>query len=296
MPIEKLQKIIRGELKQNHNLAPYTSWRIGGPAKYFFQPADVEDLATFLHQLPAAEPIVWLGGGSNVLIPDEGIAATVINVHNRLNKLIQLDDFTIRAEAGVGCARLVQHCVKLGMSDSAFLVGIPGTIGGALAMNAGAHGDAIWNYVLAVETINRAGRVSFRSANEFRAEYRKINGLGQDEWFLAGHFLFTKADKSEARKIMRELLAKRKKSQPLNVFTCGSVFKNPPNDYAARLIETCGFKGKGIGGAKVSEKHANFIMNTGNATAKDIKALMQLIVEHVDQKFAIKLESEVRMF
>lgn len=295
MNTDKIQKIIRGEFTENQSLALHTSWRVGGPAKYFYQPADLEDLVIFLQNLSAAERVVWLGGGSNVLIPDIGIDALVICVRNRLNKLQQLDDFTIRAEAGVSCARLVQLCVNQGMVDSAFLAGIPGTIGGALAMNAGAYGDDIWNHVIAVETINRAGEIKLKNADEFKADYRKVTGLEQDEWFVAGHLLFVRKDKEEATKLTHELLIKRKNSQPLDEFSCGSVFKNPPNDYAARLIEASGFKGKQIGGAKVSEKHANFIVNAGNATAEDIQTLIQEISQQVEQKFGVKLETEVHI-
>lgn len=288
---------LRGQLQHNHHLAKYTSWRIGGPARTFYQPADLDDLKNYLQNLPKNETILWLGAGTNVLLNSNGIDANVIYLRNRLTSLQNLDANTIRAEAGISCARLVQHCTHLGMTDAAFLAGIPGTVGGAVMMNAGAHGDNIWNHIIAVETINRAGEVKLRSANEFIAGYREVSGLNKNqEWFVATHLKFNCENAMNAKNRVAELLAKRKATQPLSEFTCGSVFRNPPNNFAAKLIEECGLKGFKIGAARVSEKHANFIINEGKATSDDIQKLMQKIIDEVAKKTGIMLIPEVHVY
>lgn len=288
---------IRGQIKYNHNLAKHNSWRIGGPARIFYQPADLDDLKTYLQNLPKNERIVWLGSGTNVLINSNGIDANVIYLKNRLTQLQHLDNGIIRVEAGTSCTRLVQNCIHRGMIDAAFLAGIPGTVGGAIAMNAGAYGDNIWNHVISVETIDRNGKIKIRQAKEFKANYREINGLDiNNEWFIAANLALQIKDPIAAKNRVTELLAKRKATQPLNEFTCGSVFRNPANNYAAKLIEDCGLKGFKIGAARVSEKHANFIVNEGNATSDDVQELMQKITNEVKKKYGIKLLSEVHFY
>lgn len=286
---------LRGMWCENHKLSTYTSWRVGGAARYFYQPADLADLQQFLKEIPNDLPIFWLGAGTNVLIRDHGVDGLVICIHGCLEKIQQLDANTITAEAGVPCARLLQIGVREGMFDMAFLAGIPGTLGGALAMNAGAYGNTIWQYVRSVTTIDRHGDLKSRKANEFKIGYRQVNGLADGEWFVSCCLRFAKGDVQLTKKRMQELLLKRRTTQPLDKFNCGSVFRNPSGDYAARLIEACGLKGKQIGGAEISEKHANFIINNGAATAQDIESLMEYVVEVVYQKFGIKLEKEVRI-
>jgi UDP-N-acetylmuramate dehydrogenase len=285
---------LRGNLQQNHLLAEYTSWKIGGPAEYFYEPADLEDLKELLREWKD-QPITILGAGTNVLVRDGGIKGLVVYLRNCLDCLSELDDFTLRVEAGVGLARLVQKCVRLGMVDAVFMAGIPGTVGGALAMNAGAYGDGVWNHVVAVETINRLGEVKLRQAKEFIIGYREAVGLDEEEWFVAAQLFFARGEIKDAKKQAREYLQKRKNSQPLDLPSCGSVFRNPSDDYAARLIETSGLKGRQIGGAKVSEKHANFIVNCGGATAVDVEALMQEIVVAVKRAHKINLAPEVNI-
>lgn len=286
---------LRGMWCENHKLSHYTSWRVGGVARYFYQPADLADLQQFLKEIPNDLPIFWLGAGTNVLIRDHGIDGLVICIHGSLEEMQQLDSRTITAEAGVPCARLLQIGVREGMLDMAFLAGIPGTVGGALAMNAGAYGNTIWQYVRSVTTINRSGDLKKRKVSEFQVGYRQVNGLADDEWFVSCCLRFAKGDVQATKKRVQELLIKRRMTQPLDKFNCGSVFRNPSGDYAARLIEACGLKGKRIGGAEVSEKHANFIINDGMATAQDIESLMEHVVDVVYQKFGIKLEREVRI-
>jgi UDP-N-acetylmuramate dehydrogenase len=241
------------------------------------------------------KPITVLGAATNVLIRDGGVKGLVVYLRNSLNKLDELEDCSLRVEAGVGLAHLVQKCTDFGMIAAAFLAGIPGTIGGALRMNAGAYGDCIWNHITAVETINRFGEIKLRQAKEFVAAYRHVEGLLLDEWFVAARLTFARGEVEAARQQVRTYLHKRQQSQPLGLPNCGSVFRNPEGDYAARLIEASGLKGRQIGGARVSTKHANFIVNCGNATALDVETLMQEIIDVVVKSSGIRLIPEVHI-
>lgn len=284
----------RGTLQRNCSLARYTSWKIGGPAQYLYHPQGLSDLIIFL-QGWQQQPIVILGAGTNVLIKDAGIPGLVIYLHNCLNGINQLDQGVLRVEAGVGLMSLVQECIALGMIDAAFMAGIPGTVGGALAMNAGAYGDCIWNHVSSVETINRFGEIKLRSAKEFVVSYRKVIGLSAGEWFIAAHLFFSRGEVQAVKQQVNTYLQKRRDSQPLELPNCGSVFRNPEGNYAARLIEMSGLKGRQIGGARISEKHANFIVNCGGATAADVEALMQEIITVVARMHGVELIPEVQM-
>jgi D-alanine-D-alanine ligase len=279
-------------MRYNESLANYTSWRVGGIADKFYQPADKADLIRFVQNLPEHEPLFWMGLGSNLLIRDGGIRGTVINTKNRLKICERIDDETIYVEAGVPCALVAKFCAEQGLIGAEFLAGIPGTMGGALKMNAGAFGGETWKIVQTVEMLNRRGNVFTKSANEFEISYRHVN-LKNDEWFLATTLKLQKGDTSESQQNIKALLAKRANSQPTNQPSCGSVFKNPENDYAARLIEATGLKGFKIGGAQVSEKHANFIINAGSATADDIEKMIIYVQTQVSQKYGILLQTEV---
>lgn len=291
---------IKKNILQNHNLAQYTTWRIGGNAKYFYRPENLAELIYFLQNFSELignenEKIIWLGGGSNVLIRDSGIDGIVISIRGTLKTIENLPSGEIKIMAGASCNQLVNNCVNLGKTDAVFLAGIPGTIGGALKMNAGAHGDEIWAHVISVETINIKGEIKSRTKNEFTPSYRKISGLSENEWFISAILSFGGNDQNAAKNKMHELLKKRQNTQPLSEYNAGSVFKNPPNDYAARLIESCGLKGKKIGGAKVSEKHANFIVNDGTATSSDVELLIQEIIATVEKFHGIKLIPEIHI-
>lgn len=280
------------ELLHNHPLARYTSWRVGGCAKQFYKPENLADLQLFMQTLPLTEPLLWIGLGSNTLIRDGGFPGTVILTLNCLNVLEQNDDHMIRAEAGVTCAKLAKFCAELDYADGAFLAGIPGTVGGALMMNAGAYGDETWKYVKQVETIDREGRVHIRTPEEFQIAYREVIPQISDEYFVAGYFAFDKSPAGIAKDKLKNLLKKRNDSQPIGQFSCGSVFRNPPHDFAARLIESTGLKGYRIGGAMVSPKHANFIINEGEACADDIERLINHIAEAVLAKHGVALQRE----
>ncbi len=276
----------------NELLANYTSWRVGGVADKFYQPDDKADLIQFIQNLPENEPLFFMGLGSNLLVRDGGIRGTVINTKNRLKKIERIDDETIYVEAGVPCALVAKFCAEQGLVGAEFLAGIPGTMGGALKMNAGAFGGETWEIVEGVEMLNRHGDVFTKSADEFEVNYRHVN-LKNDEWFLAATLKLKRGDTSESQQNIKALLAKRANSQPTNQPSCGSVFKNPENDFAARLIEATGLKGFKIGGAQVSEKHANFIINTGTATATDIEQMIAYVQTQVVQKYGIHLQTEV---
>lgn len=275
-------------------MSRHTSWRAGGAARHYYTPVDVQDLAVFLQQLDADEPLLWVGLGSNLLVRDGGFPGTVICVHGAVTALDWLDDTTLRAGAGVTCAKAARVTTRAGLTGIEFLAGIPGTVGGALAMNAGAFGGETWSQVAAVETIDRSGQLHTRLPSEYRVGYRSVRGP-ENEWFLAAHFALQPGDAEQAQARIRDLLAQRGASQPVQQYSCGSVFRNPPGDHAARLIEASGLKGRKIGGAQVSEMHANFIVNTGNASAADIETLLNQVQGTVEQQQGVRLETEVRI-
>jgi UDP-N-acetylmuramate dehydrogenase len=284
----------QGELLKDEPMSRHTSWRAGGAARYYYTPLDVQDLAVFLQQLDADEPLLWVGLGSNLLVRDGGFPGTVICAHGAVTMLDWLDDTTLRAGAGVTCAKAARVTTRAGLTGIEFLAGIPGTVGGALAMNAGAFGGETWSQVVAVETIDRSGQLHTRMPSEYRVGYRSVRGP-EDEWFLAAHFALQPGDAEQAQARIRDLLAQRGASQPVQQYSCGSVFRNPPGDHAARLIEASGLKGRKIGGAQVSEMHANFIVNTGNASAADIETLLNQVQGTVEQQQGVRLETEVRI-
>lgn len=283
---------LRGRLKSNEPLSQHTSWRVGGAVARFYQPADIDDLALFLAQLDKGEPVYWLGLGSNLLVRDGGYQGTMICTSGVLNDLRFIDDERVIVEAGVACPKVARQCAKYGLSRAEFLCGIPGTMGGALAMNAGAFGGETWDIVERVFTVDRTGQRHERLPEEFEISYRHVKGL-QDEWFVAATLKLAKGNTQQSLQRIKQLLAKRGSSQPTQQPNAGSVFRNPEGDYAARLIESCGLKGTCIGGACVSDRHANFIVNTGTATADDIETLIEKITATVKKECGISLIREV---
>lgn len=283
---------LRGELRHYEPLARHTSWRVGGPAKRFYRPADAEDLALFLTELDENEPLLWLGLGSNLLVDDRGFPGTVIQTQGCLNELVCIGPEGLRAQAGVASAKAARFAVRQGLAGIEFLAGIPGTIGGALAMNAGAWGAETWDFVSLVKTIDRSGQVRERTPADFKVGYRSVQGP-PGEWFLSAELRLAAGDPEVGANWIKELLAQRAATQPTGSASCGSVFRNPPGDRAARLIDNAGLKGFSIGGAQVSEKHANFIINRGDATASDILALIEHIQNVVEQQHGILLAPEV---
>jgi len=282
-----------GRVLHDEPMSRHTSWHVGGPADVFFQPRDSDDLAAFLRKLSPETPVHWIGLGSNVLVRDGGLRGVVISTHGTLDELKRLSDTEVHGAAGVACARLAKQCVKWGLGPAEFFAGIPGTLGGALAMNAGAFGGETWRHVLAVETIDRNGTRRTRAANEFKIGYRSVVAPAE-EWYLAARLSFERRPEAHQDEI-RALLARRKESQPIGAWSCGSTFTNPPGDHAARLIEAAGLKGYRIGGATVSIKHANFLLNEGEATARDLELLIRHLQETVERVHGVHLEPEVRV-
>ncbi len=282
----------QGDLRHDERLARYTSWRVGGPADRFYRPVDRQDLLLFLKSLPTNEPLYWIGLGSNLLIRDGGIRGTVIYTRGRLNEMRLLEDGRLYVEAGVTCARVARFCAENGLTGAEFLAGIPGTMGGALAMNAGAFEGETWAQVESVELTNNQGDLVCRQRDEFEVGYRQVN-RAENEWFLSTIMNFRAGDGEESRVRVKALLAHRAATQPTNQPSCGSVFRNPEGDYAARLIESCSLKGLAIGGAVVSEKHANFIINAGDAKAAELEALISLVKERVEKETGVRLHAEV---
>mgnify|MGYP000256282260 CR=1 FL=1 len=282
-------KIIKDEPMSRH-----TSWRAGGVAKQYVQPESLAELASFVATLPEDEDLLWMGLGSNVLIRDGGFNGTVIATQGVMSQLELIDDTCVYVGAGVAGAKLARFCSKHKLMGAEFFAGIPGLVGGALAMNAGAFGGETWPLVVAVETLNRKGEITKRQASDFKYSYRHVEGP-KDEWFVSATLKLSKKKEKNNTIDIKQLLAKRAVSQPTGVASCGSVFRNPEGYYAAQLIEECGLKGTRIGGAVISEKHANFIINDNNATASDIEALIQLIQKTVKNKKDILLQTEVKI-
>lgn len=292
-------------------MSKHTSWHVGGPADLFFKPLDVDDLSAFVrslgqpdalsssHRSVASDPhsfigtddILFIGLGSNLLVRDGGIRGVVVETHGALGALERVTETEVVAGAGVPCAKLAKQCIKWGLGPAEFFAGIPGTLGGALAMNAGAFGGETWPHVVCVTTMDRSGRVQQREASDYRFSYRHVEG--PPEWFLGARLRFEKRSDVSSEDI-RALLARRKATQPIGEWSCGSVFTNPPGDHAARLIESAGLKGHRIGGARVSPLHANFIVNEGSATAADIEALIELVRQTVHRQHGVMMKTEVR--
>jgi UDP-N-acetylmuramate dehydrogenase len=278
----------------NEPLARYTSWRVGGNADRVFIAENVADLQAFLQTIYLAEPIHFIGLGSNLLVRDGGVRGTVIVMHQSLSDL-RMDGALIYAEAGVTCGKLARFSANQFRQGAEFMAGIPGTVGGALAMNAGCYGGETWNIVHQVLTIDRHGSTHLRNASEFIASYRHVEMPMPDEWFLGAWFKLDSGNAEESLNKIKNLLASRLASQPLNLPSAGSTFRNPHGDFAARLIEASGLKGHQIGGAQVSPKHANFIVNVGNATALDIELLIRHMKDTVLAKQGVALQQEVRV-
>jgi UDP-N-acetylmuramate dehydrogenase len=274
-------------------MSRHTSWHVGGAADFFFSPRDLSDLAGFVRQLPEGFPLLWIGLGSNLLVRDGGIRGAVISTHGALSSLERSSATRIRVAAGVPCARIARQCVKWGLGPAEFFAGIPGTLGGALAMNAGAWGGETWHHVLEVEVLDRHGSRRTRTPADYEIGYRRVVGPA-DEWFLAAQLEFERKPGVNESAIAK-LLEKRRDTQPIGEWSCGSVFTNPPGDHAARLIESAGLKGFRIGDASVSDKHANFIINHGAARAADIEALIEHVRRTVAQVHGVELTTEVRI-
>jgi len=324
---------LRGTLKENEPMARHVSWRAGGAAARAYWPADLDDLAAFLKLQRDTAPIYLVGLGSNLLVRDGGFNGTAVFLHGRLDRIAieERADASRRlfAEAGVASPKVARFAARHGMAGAEFLAGVPGTVGGALAMNAGCYGSETWQFVESVTTIDRQGELRERTPAGYDIGYRhvalKVMGDGQtamgisphsiliplhpspiahyssrnthhpEEWFVAARFRFPDGDEVSAKQRIKDWLTRRIATQPLDQPNAGSTFRNPPGGYAAQLIESCGLKGFTIGGAQVSRKHANFIVNLGGATAADIESLIYFIHDAVRNRTGVDLVPEVRI-
>lgn len=305
-------RALRGEMHMHESMKKYTSWRAGGEAERIYIPADLADLAQFIRGLPEDEPVHMVGLGSNLLVRDGGVRGTVVVLHARLNDL-RLEQQNkngglIVAGAGVACAKVARFAALHNLSGAEFLAGIPGTVGGALAMNAGCYGAETWGIVEQVHVLSRTGLLRKRVPGDYEIGYRHVilkpataikalkkKSTSGEEWFVGGSFRLASGEDAASRKKIKELLTRRINTQPLNLPNAGSVFRNPPGDHAARLIESCGLKGLRRGGAMVSAKHANFIVNTGDATAEEIEMVIVAVRKAVKEQTGIELVQEVRI-
>jgi len=310
-PVDFDKTRLPGRLLEHEPMARHVSWRAGGAVARAYVPRDLADLQLLLQLLPPQEPVVFVGLGSNLLVRDGGFDGTVVLMHNT-HGAMRLDGELVFAEAGVASPKVARFAATHGLEDAEFLAGVPGTVGGALAMNAGCHGSETWEFVARVDTVDRHGRLRARTPEDFEIGYRHVKlqvderrfttegepppGPSPEEWFVSAWFRFGRGDGERARRRIKALLARRIATQPLALPNAGSVFRNPPGDHAARLIEACGLKGFAIGGARISELHANFIVNpAGNARAADIEALIEHARRAVRDRFGIELVPEVRV-
>jgi UDP-N-acetylmuramate dehydrogenase len=281
-----------GTVLRNEPMSKHTTWRVGGPADVYYSPRCRDELLDFVRSLDAGTPVYFVGLGSNLLVRDGGVRGAVIATGQALNGLRHRGGGVVEAGAGVPCTVVARQCSRWALGPAEFFAGIPGSVGGALRMNAGAFGGETWEKVIDVDVVDRRGNVRTRGRDGYQVGYRQVRGP-LEEWFLAARFKFDEHYAAAADRI-RTLVAERKASQPLGLPSCGSVFKNPPGDHAARLIEAAGLKGLRIGGAEVSPKHANFIINTGGATAADIEALIGQVRDTVEARHGVRLDTEVQ--
>jgi len=294
-PAQFTAEVLRGELRFDVDMRKHTSWRAGGMAQRMYRPADLADLQQFLRQLPVDESLIVVGLGSNLLVRDGGLRGTVLLMHGALGEL-RMDDGSVYAQAGVPGAKLARFAAANNLCGAEFFAGIPGTLGGMLAMNAGCYGSETWQKVQRVQVLTRLGELIERTPQEYEIGYRHVaQRTASEEFFVAAWLKFEQGDVEAAQREIKALLEKRSASQPLQMPNAGSVFRNPPGDHAARLIQQCGLKGKRIGGAQVSEKHANFIVNVGDATAADIENLINEVRATVAAQTGVQLHPEVRI-
>ncbi len=290
--IEDIKKFFRGGIALHEPLSKYTSFRIGGPADYFLEPADKDDVIHLVRYLQQQQiSFIVVGRGSNLLVSDDGIRGAVVSFEHGLNSL-QTKNGLVLAEAGVSMARFVDFCVQHELRGVEMLPGIPGTLGGAIVMNAGAYGGEVSDHLVEVEVL-REGSIMHVKKGDAGFAYR-TSGFQRDI-VLSATFSMPHGEKEKIAKIRHDLLTRRNQSQPLNFPNSGSMFKNPPGTFAAKLIEDAGLKGTQQGKAKISEKHANFIVNLGGATANDVLDLVLIARNVVYEKFNIKLDLEVKL-
>lgn len=293
-PLQSHLDGVEGLILHQEPMAKHTSWRVGGKAEMFYVPVDKASLVQLMCQLPGNVPVLWMGLGSNILVRDAGIPGVVVCTFRGMDDIERVDSESVYAQAGVASAKLAKYCARHGLEGAEFLAGIPGSFGGAVAMNAGAFGGDTWSMIERIECLDREGNINWFDKGEISYQYRHVD-LPENNWIIGAQIKLKAIKGLDLGRRIRELLKTRGNSQPVQSANAGSVFKNPENDFAARLLEEAGMKGVAEGGAEYSNKHANFIINTGNATARDIESLIMLGQKSVKQRFGIDLEPEVRI-
>ena len=286
-------RTLGGHLRFGYPLKGVNSWRVGGCSDCFYIPSNLGDLTFFLGHCVGDRAVTCIGLGSNLLVRDGGVRGIVVSLRGGFRE-IGHSGSVVYAQAGATCARFAHYCARHGLAGFEFIVGVPGTVGGALAMNAGAFGSEIWERMISADTIDRDGRLRSRAADSFEVGYRAVR-LPGEEWFVSASFESSAADSADLKARIREFLKRRRETQPLREPSCGSVFKNPSNLHAAQLIEECGLKGYAIGGAEVSVRHANFIINRGGASAAEIEKLIGHVQSIVMRETGVELQTEVRI-
>lgn len=290
--LDDLRNSVRGRIALNESLAQHTWIRIGGPADYYVEPAGVDDLIAVMKVVREKQiAFMLMGRGSNILVSDEGYRGVVISLEAGMDS-VSLDGKLVKAEAGVRITKFVDFCVQHSLAGVEMLAGIPGTMGGAIAMNAGAHGGETADHIVDVDVLRGDTVVRVPKA-ECGFSYRRSQIDG--DMIVSARFGLESGDRDELIRQRKELIQKRNMTQPLELPNLGSMFKNPPGNYAAKLIEGAGLKGKRIGDAQVSEKHANFIVNHGTATSAEVMQLVDLIQRTVYQHNGVRLELEVKL-
>ncbi len=295
--IESMRRLVRGMIHLNEPMDKHTTWGVGGPADALFFPKDREDLLCGLELCRREEvPVVIMGNGSNLLVRDGGIRGMVVCTDKLAEVRVAAEDANgaqVAAESGLLLSRLLNFCISRGLSGLEFATGIPGTIGGAVMMNAGAYGGAIADVLSWVEMIDREGRIGRIEAASLGFGYRSCRLPVEGGVIVEAGFALVRRPEREVLERVKEILAQRQKRLPFGWRNAGSVFKNPPGDHAGRIVEALGFKGRTVGRAMVSDQHANVIINTGGAAARDIIALMDEIAREAREKLGVVLESEV---
>lgn len=295
MILEEIQKIVsKDKIFTNEPMSKHTSFKIGGPAEIFVKINNVEELKLIIKISKQAEvPITVVGNGSNLLVSDDGIRGIVLKIE--FDKIEIEESGKLKVGSGVKLAFLAQKCLKEKLEGVEFASGIPGTIGGAIRMNAGAHGSEMKDIVKKITCMTRDGKIQVISNEEAKFEYRNSIFSQNDYIILEAEIQLRKGNPEEIRSKMDEYATYRKEKQPIEYPSAGSTFKRDNDFITAKLIDECGLKGYQIGGAQVSEKHAGFIINKGNATAEDVKQLMKYVEEQVYNKFGKKIEPEIEI-
>lgn len=290
--LEDIKLFFRGRIRLQEPLAPFTSMKVGGPADYYVEPADQEDLVAIIQYFRNNRfPYMMIGRGSNMIISDSGFRGAAVSLESGLSS-VRLEEGLVVAEAGARLTKLADFCAQNGLSGLEWSAGIPGSVGGAVVMNAGAHGSEMKDHLVDVEVL-RGGQVVVVRKEEGNFAYRA--SAFTEDVVLAARFRLQSGNKEEIIKRKSELIARRNATQPLNLPNSGSMFRNPPGTFAAKLIEQASLKGKRIGDAQVSEKHANFMVNLGHARSDDILRLIDLVRRTVYQNTGLQLELEVKL-